>query len=76
MICEVRGGGSGSGRGAGTRACRDSIKEREGQQMIHSLKIPEPAGISMSKKDGDESPALRLDGWLFKRVLGYYERKT
>jgi hypothetical protein len=26
------------------------LKEREGQQMIHSLKIPEPAGISMSKK--------------------------
>jgi hypothetical protein len=51
-------------------------KEREGQQMIHRLKIPEPAGISMSKKDGDESLALRLDGWLFKRVLGYYERKT
>jgi hypothetical protein len=52
------------------------LKERKGQQMIHSLKIPEPAGISMSKKDGDESLALRLDGWLFKRVSGYYERKT
>jgi hypothetical protein len=26
------------------------LKEREGQQMIHRLKIPEPAGISMCKK--------------------------